>query len=118
LRYCGAECQRDDWPRHRPECRAWRAEADAATIAAGGCPLGDVAAQRAAYEKWRARERTTAEIRAAAAGGNQAAQFMLGMRIAPSNEAQCLFWVQRAAAGNLALAQMELGLCHQKGERG
>jgi hypothetical protein len=51
LRYCGAECQRDDWPRHRADCKAWRAEADAAVVAAGGCPLGDLAAQQAAIDK-------------------------------------------------------------------
>ena len=49
-RYCGAECQKGDWARHKAECRAWRAEADAAVIAAGGCPLGDVEAQKAAFK--------------------------------------------------------------------
>ena len=76
VRYCGAECQRGDWPRHRPECRAWRAEADAAVVAAGGCPLGDLAAQMAAIDKWKARPLDA--LRAAAEGGDVAAQHVLG----------------------------------------
>ena len=95
-RYCGVSCQRDDWPRHRAECNAWKAEANAALVAAGGCPVGDVAAQEAAVGKWKAPERTLVEIRAAAERGDIAAQYVLSMcfrdgkRGAPEDEAQYL----------------------------
>ena len=112
-RYCGASCQRDDWPRHRAECNAWKAEANAALVAAGGCPVGDVAAQEAAVDKWQAPERTLAEIRAASERGDIAAQHVLSMcfregaRGAPKDEAQFLAWTQRAASSNLAGAQTQ-----------
>jgi TPR repeat protein len=52
--------------------------ADAAVIAAGSCPLGDVEAQDAAIVKWAAPERTLAAMRAAAEAGDIAAQYALG----------------------------------------
>ena len=73
--------------------------------------MGDLAAQEAAVNKWRAPARTLAEIRAAAERGDLAAMHVLGLcfrdgaRSAPKDEAQYLAWVQRAAAGNLASAQ-------------
>ena len=108
-------------PRHKPQCKAWRAEADAAVVAAGGCPVGDVAAQEAAVDKWLAPARTLAEIRAAAERGDLAAMHVLGScfryggRGAPKDEAQWLAWVQRAAGGNLAHAQTQLGVMHFHG---
>jgi len=121
VRYCGTRCQRGDWPRHKPECKAWR---DEAIVAAGGCPLGDVKAQQAAIDKCRAPERTLAEIREAAEGGEFAAQYLLGacldhgVRGEPIDAAQAVAWYQRAAAGNVAAAQINLGLMHQRGEGG
>ena len=75
VRYCGTRCQRGDWPRHKPECKAWK---DEAIVASGGCPLGDVKAQQAAFDKWWLSERTLAEIRKAAEGGDLAAKYFLG----------------------------------------
>jgi TPR repeat protein len=123
-RYCGVACQRDDWPRHKAECNAWKAEANAALVAAGGCPVGDVAAQEAAVGKWRAAGHTLAEIRAAAERRDISAQYALGLcfrvgaRGAPKDEAQWLAWTQRSASSNLASAQTDLGLIHQRGECG
>jgi TPR repeat protein len=74
VRYCGSNCHQADWPRHRPECKAWKAEA---VVAAGGCPLGDLKAQQASIEMWGAEERTLAETRKAAEGGDLAAQYVL-----------------------------------------
>ena len=124
VRYCGAECQRGDWPRHKAECKAWRAEADAAVVAAGGCPLGDVEAQWVAIKKWAVAEKTLAAIRAAAEGGDLAAQYVLsvcfgeGAKGAPRDPAQELTWLRRSAAGNVASAQTQLGFMHKKGEGG
>jgi GDPmannose 4,6-dehydratase len=106
VRYCGIPCQRSDWPRQKPECKAWK---DEAIVAAGGCPLGDVKAQAAAIEKWAAPERTLAEIRKAAEGGDLAAQYVIGVSFhdgkkgAPKDAAQALVWYRRAAAGNVAV---------------
>jgi len=76
VRYCGTGCQRGDWPRHKPECNAWK---DEVIVAAGGCPLGDLKAQEAAIAKWEAPGRTLAEICKAAEGGNLEAQCVLGL---------------------------------------
>ena len=122
VRYCGAECQRGDWPRHRPECRAWRAEADAAVVAAGGCPLGDLAAQREAIDRWAVRPLDA--LRAAAEGGDIAAQLVLGSTFErgvpglPKDLVQAVAWFRRAAAGNVATAQFNLGIMHQRGDGG
>ena len=29
-RFCGAECQQRTWPEHKPHCKRWEAEAEAA----------------------------------------------------------------------------------------
>ena len=124
VRYCGTECQRSDWARHKAECRAWRAEADAAVVAAGGCPLGDIAAQEAAIAKWWAPEKSLAAVRAAAEGGDLAAQCVLGgcfnqgAKGAPKDDVQAVVWLRRSAAGNVARAQTTLGYMHERGEAG
>jgi len=121
VRYCGTGCQRGDWPRHKPECKAWK---DEAIVAAGGCPLGDVKAQEAEILKWAAPERTLAEVRKAAEGGDLAAQYVLGEcfyhgpKGAPKDAAKALVWYRRAAAGNVAKAQADLGYMHDMGEGG
>ena len=121
LRYCGVACQKSDWPAHKPQCKAWRAEADAEVIAAGGCPLGDVKAQGAAIDKWIAPEKTLAEIRAAAEGGDLAAQLVLGecfrdgKRGATKDRALALSWYRRAASCNVAEAQLAHAQCHKQG---
>ena len=122
IRYCGAPCQKDDWSRHRAECKAWRAEAEAATIAAGGCPLGDYAAQEAAVKK--AMAKPLAALRAGAAGGDLAAQCVLGSCFLeggegfPQDDLQALTLLRRAASGNLAAAQTQLGTLHDRGVGG
>jgi TPR repeat protein len=124
LRYCGVPCQRGDWPRHKPECKAWRAEADAAVVAAGGCPLGDLEAQQAAIDKWNKPVRTLAEIRKAAEGGDLAAQYLLGLcflqgaKGAPKDAAEAVKWLRRSAAGNVTRAQDDLGSLHREGKGG
>jgi hypothetical protein len=79
VRYCGAPCQRSDWPRHKPECKAWKAEADAAIVAAGGCPVGNLEAQKAAGKKWAGIG--FSETVAAAERGDLAAQLALAERL-------------------------------------
>ena len=75
-------------------------------------------------KKWAASERTLAAIRAAAEGGDIAAQYVLGecfyegMKGAPQDHAQALVWWRRSAAGNMANAQGFLGLMHESGEGG
>jgi TPR repeat protein len=124
LRYCGVACQRSDWPAHKPQCKAWRAEADVEVVAAGGCPLGDVKAQGVAIQKWIESERTLASTRAAAEGGDIAAQFVLGECFrdgeggASKNLALALSWYRRAASCNVAAAQLIFGQFHEQGVGG
>ena len=118
VRYCGAECQRGDWQRHKPECRAWRAEADAAIVAAGGCPLGDVKAQEVAIARFLFA--SSAAVRDAAEGGNLAAQLVLGDHfdsglMGPMDRKQARKWYELAAAGNVANAQQQLACYHERG---
>jgi TPR repeat protein len=61
---------------HRAGVDAPLRAADAAVVAAGRCPLGDLAAQEAACEAWAARP--LAALRAAAEAGDLAAMFVLG----------------------------------------
>jgi TPR repeat protein len=123
VRYCGSNCHQADWPRHKPECRAWKAEAVAVVVAAGGCPLGDLGAQEAAIKKWAALE-SLAEIRKAAEGGDFAAQFVYGdcfddgAKGAPQDAAEAVRWLRRSAAGNVAKALLNLGLMHDQGQGG
>jgi TPR repeat protein len=122
LRYCGAECQRVNWPHHRAECGAWKAEADAAAVAAGGCPLGDLAAQQEALDK--AEAKPLAALRAAAEGGDLAALCVLGSIFRegsgglPVDDVQAVSCWQRAAAGNVAAAQTSLGSMYGRGGGG
>ena len=122
LRYCGLACQKGDWPAHKPQCLAWKAEADAEIVAAGGCPIGDVKAQDAAMNKWIALGSADA-VRSAAERGDIAAQYVYGSHIVSTRESleehkQAFAWQQRAAAGNLACAQVSLGLAHEQGQCG
>ena len=125
MRYCDEACQRADWSRHRPDCRAWRrSDADAAVVAAGGCPLGDLEAQAQAVDEWRTLGVPLAELRAAAEAGNLAAQFVFGAWLdqgvngAPLDQPEAARWWRRAAAGNLAHAQAQLGLMFEWGRGG
>jgi len=92
--------------------------ADAAVVAAGGCPLGDLAAQDTAFKSWRTRSFT--DTREAAERGDLAAQaflglcFYVGFRGCPKDDAQALVWFRRAALGNVANALGTMGaLCNQ-----
>jgi TPR repeat protein len=124
LRYCGVACQKSDWPAHKPQCKAWRAEDDAEVVAAGGCPLGDVKAQRAVIQKWAEPGKTLAEIRAAAEGGDLAAQCVLGecirdgKRGATKDMGLAVSWYHRAASSNMAVAQLVFGQFHEQGVGG
>jgi TPR repeat protein len=93
---------------------------DAAAVAAGRCPLGDLAAQQAAVDSWG--RRSLADIRAAAEGGELSAQLVLGLRTgakgSPRDAAQALVWLRRAASGNSAHAQAALGAAHPGGVLG
>jgi TPR repeat protein len=119
VRYCGVACQKADWPRHKPECKAWK---DAEVVASGGCPLGDLKAQEAAIMMWNAPERTLAEIRKAAEGGDLAAQYMLGNcfdigdKVSAKDAAEAVKWWRCSAAGNVALAQYSLGCSYHGGQ--
>ena len=94
--------------------------ADAATIAAGRCPLGNLSEQAAALKQWAARP--FAEVLAAAKAGDLAAMDQLGDRLhfgnrgAPHDDTLAVIWRQRAAAGNVAHAQCNLGLMHRDGQ--
>jgi TPR repeat protein len=96
--------------------------ADAAVVAAGRCPLGDLAAQEAACKAWAARP--LAAIRLAAEGGDLAAMealggcFYNGAKGAPNDDALVVIWYRRAAAGNVASAQFNLACMHNDGEGG
>ena len=96
------------------------AGAAAAIVTAGGCPLGNVAEQRAALEKWGVRRLKA--IRAAAEGGDLAAQHVLGDCFyfgscgAQKDAAQAIEWFKRAEASNVAMAQCQLGFMYDRGE--
>ena len=67
--YCGASCQRAYWgPRHKDECRKWKAEQAAQQAA--------MEAQEAIRQRWL--DRPLAEVRSAADKGDAAAQSMMG----------------------------------------
>ena len=95
-----------------------RAE-DAAAVAAGRCPLGDLAAQQATVDSWG--RRSLADVRTAAEGGELSAQLVLGHCLrtgakgSPRDAAQALVWLRRAASGNSAHAQAALGASHAGG---
>ena len=96
--------------------------AESAIVGLGGCPLGDVAEQEAAMNKWGVRPLEA--IRKAAEAGDLAAMyaygqsFYLGARGAQESAQQARIWYERAAAGNVALAQSSLGYMFHKGEAG
>jgi TPR repeat protein len=104
---------------HRLGVDAPLRSADAAVVAAGRCPLGDLAAQRAACQAWLARP--LAALRAAAEAGDLAAMFALGecfrlgKRGAPHDDALAVVWWRRSAAGDVAMAQFNLGSMHERG---
>ena len=107
---------------HRAGIDAPLRAADAAIVAAGRCPLGDLEAQEAARKAWAARP--LAALRAAAEAGDLAAmeelgeRFDDGLRGAPKDDAQAVVWWRRAAAGNVARAQKNLASMHENGEGG
>jgi len=112
VRYCCKPCQLGDWPRHKADCKAWRAEADAAVVAAGGCPLGNLEAQEAFGKEWAGIG--VSETVRAAEGGNLAAQFALGERFVfglgmEKDLEQGLRWLRSAAEGNVLHAQEQIG---------
>jgi TPR repeat protein len=83
---------------------------------AGRCPLGNLAAQEAACLAWAARP--LAAVRAAAEAGDLAAmevlggRFRFGVRGVPHDDVQAVVWYRRSAAGNVAIAQFNLGTMH------
>jgi TPR repeat protein len=95
--------------------------ANAASVAAGRCPLGNVEAQQVAIDKWNTPEQSLAAIRAAAEGGNLAAQYVLGscfkdgMKGALRDGAQAVVWWHHSANGNVAEAQFNLSFMHKFG---
>ena len=95
----------------------------AGIIAAGGCPLGNVTAQEVCVRRW-FEEPSIDAVCAAAEGGDLAAQYVLAVRIrdghggAPRDSALMLKWLRRAAAGNVARAQVDLGVMHMHGQGG
>jgi TPR repeat protein len=97
------------------------AAADAAIIAEGRCPLGDVNEQDAAIAVWAGRSQ--AEMLAAAAKGDLAAcdaigeSFYFGTR-GPVDHAQAAAFYARAAEGNVARACFNLATMHEQGEGG
>jgi TPR repeat protein len=105
VRYCGVACQKADWPRHKPECKAWK---DAEVVASGGCPLGDLKAQEEAIRMWVAPERTLAQF---LFGGC----FEFGYKGSPKDAAEAVKWYRCSSAGNLAWAQYNLGCCYDSG---
>jgi hypothetical protein len=108
---------------HRAGIDAPLRAADAAVVAAGRCPLGDLEAQEAACKAWVARP--LAAVRAAAEAGDLAAmqelgkRFLLGVLGSPKDETQAVIWCRRAAAGNMARAQFSLASMNAaKGKEG
>jgi TPR repeat protein len=107
---------------HRAGVDAPLRAADAAAVAAGRCPLGNLEAQEAACRAWMARP--LAALRAAAEAGDLAAmedlgeRFHYGLREAPKDDAQAVVWRRRAAAGNVARAQSAFAFMHANGEGG
>jgi TPR repeat protein len=74
-------------------------------IAAGRCPLGDIAAQEAAMSRWRPLS-PAARISAAERGDLGAQAYLAMMHSIPNVDSQTAVpWLQRAAARNFALAQ-------------
>ena len=96
--YCGAACQRADWgPRHKDECKAWRAR-QAAQKAAMVTP-------EAAQESWV--DRPLAELRKAADKGDAAAQ---------ADPVLAVQWMRRAVELRCTAAQCQLGAWFMLGE--
>ena len=91
---------------------------DERIIAAGGCPLGDLAAQHAAFEIRSRLQR--GDIRSAAERGDLASQYLVAQEIVAKKGdlREAFAWLARAAAGNVADACAQLGFAHEVGEGG
>jgi TPR repeat protein len=104
-----------------------------AQLARRRCPLGDIKAQQAAIDKWKAigkrelsAEVNGAKVFTAAEGGDPAAQYVFALVFNydfdvggfTQDGKEFVKWLQRASAGNLAAAQTSLGLMHMLGRGG
>lgn len=97
---------------------------DACVIAAGGCPLGDLAAQHVAF-KFRSRQ-PFADIRSAAERGDLAGQYLVAVAYyngdssegIPQDRREAIVWLTRAAAGNVTDACALLGQAYELGMGG
>ena len=111
--YCGAACQRADWgPRHKDECKAWKARQAAQKAA--------MEAQEDAIQEWA--DRPLAELRKAAEEGDSVAQcalgecYLFGLKGLAKSPKLAAEWLAKAASAGLAQGQKSLGWMHRMGE--